>query len=288
MHKIARLFEKIPFALEIALATKAIIDFRLRGPAPHILDSQLAAWSSTVRRDGVCVVENFVSEEACASLRTEIDSLMFSYSNAVQIDVENSDHRLFLGNSPPGGVGKFYANHRLNTCASAILGGGVINLAVLAGRLEATPGNVGSGGGWHRDSFTNQFKAIIYASDVNQDNGPFQYLHGSHRINSMIRDRRRAGLGITQRRVSDGQVRALVSETPDRLRTFLGGAGTLILADTTGLHRGMPIAVGTRYSLTNYYFAPRTITSARKDHFKPILGDHVPYNRAANSSMESM
>ena len=270
------------------LSAKVIFDSRLRGPTSRISDTELVNWCSTVRRDGVCVVKKFLSEERGAFLKAEIDSLMSQYPNAVQVDAEGSDHRLFLGHLPPGRVGEIYADHRLNICASAFLGRGVSNLAVAAGRLEAVRGNFGSGGGWHRDSFTNQFKAIIYVSDVMQGNGAFQYLQGSHRLNSMIRDGRYAGIGMVQNRVRNDQVQKLLEKSPDRLSTCTGKAGTLILADTTGLHRGMPIVAETRYSLTNYYFAPRTITLARKDHFKPILGDHLPYKRAASNSIESM
>lgn len=288
MRHLMSLVEKIPFAPAAMLTAKTILDSRYRGPTSRISDGEVAEWCKSVHRDGVCAVKNFIPSEICAQLRAEIDSLMAAHPNAVRVDTQGADQRLFLGNPQPLEIGEVCDDHRLSLCAAAFLGDGAVNLAALAGRLKAVPGNGGSGGGWHRDSFTNQFKALIYLSDVGQDNGPFQYVRGSHRLTSKIHDRRRAALGIAQRRVRDDQVHRLIEDTPDRLMTLLGRAGTLILADTTGLHRGMPIATGTRYALTNYYFAHRTITPALEDRFKPILGLHIPYKRAASSSIDSI
>ena len=177
------------------LVTKAIFDSRLRGFTPDISDPEIMAWRDIVRRDGVHVVRNFLPTDLCSRFQSEVDVLMGRYPDAIQVDAKRADHRLFLGSLPPGAVQKFFSDVRLITCAAAFLGHDVANLATLAGRLSAVPGNIGSGGGWHRDSFTNQFKAIIYISDVGQDNGPFQYIRGSHRLSAMIRDRRRAALG---------------------------------------------------------------------------------------------
>lgn len=288
MRRILSLAENIPFASAILLAAKIVFDSRLRGPKFVVSDGELEKWCSIVRRDGVCAVENFLTEDMCARLRAEVDALMVKYPSAVHVDEKNSDHRLFMGDLPPGEIAGIYCDERLAVCASAFLGRGAINLATMSGRLAATLGNVGSGGGWHRDSFTNQFKTIIYLNNVEKENGPFQYLCESHKLKFMIQDKRCAGLRLAQNRVTDDQVQKLIGKSPKRLKTFTGKAGTLILADTTGLHRGAPIATGVRYSLTNYYFAPRTLTAVCKNHFKPILGIHTRYNRTANISMESM
>jgi hypothetical protein len=288
MRHLMSVVEKIPFAPAAILAAKTVIDSRYRGPTSRIPNGEVAEWCATVRRVGACVVEKFIPGEKCAQLIAEIDSLMAAYPQAVQVDTQGADQRLFLGNPQPLEIAEVCDDHRLSLCAATFLGDGAVNLAVLAGRLNAAHGNGGSGGGWHRDSFTNQFKAIIYLSDVGQDNGPFQYVQGSHRLTSMIRDQRRAALGVAQHRVRDDQIQRLIEGAPDRLLTLVGRAGTLILADTTGLHRGMPITTGTRHALTNYYFAPRTITPVLRDRFKPILGLHVPYKRAASSSIDSI
>jgi hypothetical protein len=42
----------------------------------------------------------------------------------------------------------------------------------------------------------------------------------------------------------------------------------VIIVDTSGLHRGMPIRSGERYALTNYYWP-------RRDAMPPSMAKHV-------------
>jgi len=277
MRQLLSVVEKIPFGSAATLAAKAVLDSRMRLPAPPLKDPTLVAWRQALVRDGVHVVEGFLSPAQCADLRTAMDRLMNDYPNALQVDPEGADRRLFLGATPPEPLAAIYGDARLHQMATAVLGGGVINLATLVGRIAAVPGNRGSGGGWHRDSFTNQFKAIVYLNDVDASGGPFQFVRGSHRLGAMIQDRRVAGMSVSQSRVDDSQIAKLVAQQPDRLLTLTGKAGTVILADTTGLHRGMPIVAGTRYALTNYYYPPRLVSQWTYDHFRPVLGHHIPY-----------
>jgi len=137
----------------------------------------------------------------------------------------------------------------------------------MAGRVTAAPGNRGSGGGWHRDSFARQFKAIIYLDDVDESRGPFEYLTETTSLGSMVRDIWRGGLAYGQTRLPETQVEPLIAGRPGALRTVTGRAGTLVLADTRGIHRGMPIATGARHALTNYYFAPDVVTPSLLAHF---------------------
>ncbi len=288
MRQMLSLVEKIPCVPAAILSAKAMWGARLRGRVLPTKDQQIGDWFNVVRHDGVCAVKNFLTAETCVRLQSEIKLLMDTFPDAVQIDRLGADRRIFLGKTPPGQLANVFADERLGSCASAVLGVGAVNLATLAGHLTAVPGNAGSGGGWHRDSFTNQFKAMIYLSDVGPENGPFQYMRGSHLLRSMIHDQRAANLGVGQARIGEDQVEKLLNEKPHRLATVTGLAGTLILADTTGIHRGMPIKSGERYALTNYFYPARAITAALTDHFRPVVGVHTPYKRAANSSIESI
>ena len=68
-----------------------------------------------------------------------------------------------------------------------------------------------------------------------------------------------------QYRLSDLEVNRILKKNPQRKKTILGKMGTLILVDTSTLHRGSPIKKGTRYALTNYYY---TINQINKDLYK--------------------
>ncbi len=49
------------------------------------------------------------------------------------------------------------------------------------------------------------------------------------------------------------KVDKIIENDPDRLKTLTGKAGTLVLVDTSIIHRGIPVKNGIRYALTNYF-----------------------------------
>ena len=55
------------------------------------------------------------------------------------------------------------------------------------------------------------------------------------------------------------------------MHTFTAKAGTLILFDSSTIHRGAPITAGTRYALTNYYYPPSHITDDTYRAFAPFV-----------------
>ena len=117
----------------------------------------------------------------------------------------------------------------------------VTNWYLMANKVDYVKGNEGSGGGLHRDSpFAHQIKYIYYLSDVTSQNGPFAYADGTHR--SILRQ---GNLGVMRYQTA--------SENPT-LSEIVGKRGTLLVADTRGLHQGIPIVAGCRYALTLYTF----------------------------------
>lgn len=124
---------------------------------------------------------------------------------------------------------------------------------IMAGKLLFKELNLGSGGGWHRDSVgQEQFKALVYLTDVDLQHGPFQYFIKTSKITSMKAAEKYFDIGKKQNRLSDEQI-ALYPK--NRLRTFCAERGTLIIANTRAIHRGMPISSGVRYALTTYSWA---------------------------------
>ncbi len=226
---------------------------------------------ANLRRDGVAVLTNFLSAEDCARLRDALDALLERHAAALDVDGWQADHRLFLHPDLGGPLGAVARHPRLLALAEAALGGPAVNGGLLMARLEARPGNLGSGAGWHRDSFLSQVKTLVYLDEVDETGGPFQYLLGSQRLGAMLRDRKRAGLGWRQRRLGAGAVERLLAAEPQRLRSITGGAGTLVLADTTGIHRGKPILRGTRRALTNYFYPRWQVDATLLAHLRPML-----------------
>ncbi|MBK8567480.1 MAG: hypothetical protein IPN76_30200 [Saprospiraceae bacterium] len=130
----------------------------------------------------------------------------------------------------------------------------------LAGRIKAKEGNLGSGQGWHRDTPNPyQFKALIYLTDVEMDNGPFEIIEGTQEPNSMFDGIWKANMMFQQHRMSEGEIENLLRYPKFKTKTFTAKAGTVILVSTFAIHRGMPINLGERYALTNYYFQDFTV-----------------------------
>jgi hypothetical protein len=127
----------------------------------------------------------------------------------------------------------------------------------------------------HRDASGGDLKAIIYMSDVGPDNGPFGFVLGSHAVAPTGIDDRICetndanGLASTE-----PQARRLFGALPERLRqkgavgndlldvtdvsaalrnalwSITGPAGSLVVFDTKGMHRGGMVVAGERRVLT--------------------------------------
>jgi ectoine hydroxylase-related dioxygenase (phytanoyl-CoA dioxygenase family) len=86
-------------------------------------------------------------------------------------------------------------------------------------------------------------KVFIYLTDVTTENGPHCFIEGSHRTG-----------GIPSRLLSKGYTRIDDEEvsryyTADKFVEFKAQAGTIILEDTRGLHKGLAVRKGDRLML---------------------------------------
>jgi hypothetical protein len=149
------------------------------------------------------------------------------------------------------------------------LGGlSLYNFATLGARIDATGTNNGSGDGWHRDGHGYQFKSIIYLSDVTDENGPFEFLPGSHKRWRALVDTALGELPPAPgTRYDPALVDRMVSRFGFKRQHYTGTAGTLL----SGIHRGRPLHSGRRYALTNYYYHPFQVSEGRIEQFAPMM-----------------
>jgi hypothetical protein len=225
---------------------------------------------SDLQRHGVHVVESFFSRERCARIRGEIESLLERYRNNVWVDSLGSDHRVYGADRVSRIVAPFYADGFITRIVQRYEGSHNIVGFTVAGKLVHMKGNSGSGGGWHRDrADRRQIKAMIYLSDVDECLGPFQYLLGSHRPLATIKDVLKEGFGFNQNRFDNSAIDELTRKAPGRMKIFTARMGALLLVDSRGIHRGMPMTRdgGTRYALTNYYWSDAAIP----EHIQKLL-----------------
>lgn len=106
---------------------------------------------------------------------------------------------------------------------------------------------------WHRDPQEKKVcKVFIYLSDVDSTAGPFTYIPQSNygsKFGSMFPQK--PPLGVYPK---DGEVEKLLPQ--DSINTMTGKAGTVILCDTIGLHKGGYATKKSRLMFTGFFTAP--------------------------------
>lgn len=224
-----------------------------------------------LKKNGIYIYENFWDKNKCAKVRQEIEHLILDVPEYIHPS-PRADIRIFGAENLSSIISEFSDYNFLKNIASNYNQEKTKAAFTLAAKMPAREGNLGSGEGWHRDAFFRQFKAIIYLSDVDETNGPFQFIAGSHKIKQVLKDMWKAKLAYMESRIDDSQVKLLLEQDSSRLKTYTAKAGTLILVDTSAIHRGKPIETGERFALTNYYFPEIKIGKLLYEQFAPVAG----------------
>lgn len=205
---------------------------------------------------GCATIGNFWPNERCRQVIEEIDHALKTNTSCHRwTDTEGADRRLYFAERGGAELSNFFHEPVIESMRRHHSGVARADTLLLAARLGYVPGNKGSGGGWHRDSpHRSQFKAILYLTDVGLENGPFEYLEGTHLTSKSLRLFFNGSTRANQYRFSDAEAERIYLGGTVNRRTFTAEAGTLILVDTKGIHRGRPIERGCRYALTQYCF----------------------------------
>lgn len=216
---------------------------------PGVLHEPLAPVLDGLRRDGLVVLDARLPDAVCDAL----ERLAEGTECALRDRVPGAPARAQYDRSAPlavrydvpeaellasGPVQDLLADRSLLALAQAYLGGAPVQDMVAM--WWTTPSREGSSAAaqqFHFDLDRLRFlKVFAYLTDVGPDNGPHEYVRGSHR--HLPRPLR------ADRRFSDEEVlehydaRDTVSVT--------GPRGTMFAADTRGLHKGLNVAAGHR------------------------------------------
>ena len=135
----------------------------------------------------------------------------------------------------------------------AVVGKPPVTSMVMVNHISARRAPTGSGGGWHRDSFRAQYKAIAYLTDVDwASQGAFCCLPGSNgpliRAMSAFYRLLTGGNRYSDRLISGMLKLGLHKEV------LLSKAGVPVFVDTSLIHRGLPISQGCRVTAFVYMF----------------------------------
>lgn len=211
-----------------------------------------------IKEKSFFAIENYYSKERCNQIIDEIDRLHLKFENSIWNDKSNADNRLFGAEKFSSLIEEFYNDAFLNSVKDGYHEYKKIVGFTLAAKLNAVKDNIGSGGGWHRDQvFGKQLKAILYLTDVTENHGPFQLIPTTHKSSKKLDAILKVNLKAKQNRLNQSLVDGLLEFPEYNLVECTYKAGTLLLVDTTCIHRGKPIAQDFRYALTNYWYKNR-------------------------------
>jgi len=121
---------------------------------------------------------------------------------------------------------------------------------------------------FHRDpGIENCIKVFIYLNDIEINSGPFTYVKYSHlKDKHSIKSKRFGAGGIYP---EEDSFKTLINK--DNITPICGIAGTVIMADTTGLHCGGSSIDQTRKMATIVYYPPGDLKKSKIDCSIPHL-----------------
>ena len=218
-----------------------------------ILNGTEHEYFKALKKNGIVVIENFYSREKTEKIIGDIDNIIYEGHPKIYIDSEKSDHRIYGFEHLSSHANNFLNDLFLEKISKLVSNREYIYKFNLAAKLEYTEKNLGSGGGWHRDSVGFQHKAMLYLSDVDSDSGPFEYYVGSHKKYYKFKSYLLSFIKGLDGLLRYSKPMVQIVDNDNKKVTFTGKAGTLILFNSSGLHRGSPINENSRYALTNYY-----------------------------------
>jgi hypothetical protein len=204
---------------------------------------------------GICILENFFDD---AVIRNFVDEFKIVFNNNKQhieiLDKEecSKDERIFHAERYSDFIkNNFYNNSFLHEVALKYNKN--LNKKTLMNKIVYEDGIIkNSGAGWHRDNHTCQFKALMYLSDVTNENGNFQFLTCSNTKQIGYPKPRTANYNT---RFHNETIDSLIKNNSNiKLHDVVGSKGTLVLVDTTYIHRGNIIKSGERIAMTQYFF----------------------------------
>ena len=210
---------------------------------------------------GVCVIPGVLTEQECNGLFAELVRLKEDYGVTYENDrrlwgIEQISEKYNTLNSKNASIKK------LKQIGEKYLRSELQLFGLMAAYLKHEPDlEYGSGGSWHRDSFSKQYKIIVYLTDVDQNNGPFQYIQRSHKrknIRQILWNKKIRNLDKKWDRYTEQDVNYMLGRYKQLTKKeCVGKKGTAIIVDTRGVHTGKKTVTNIRGAITFYLYAKR-------------------------------
>jgi len=201
-----------------------------------------------IEKYGFCVIKNYLDKNSCEKVASLMEDKISQFTRGDGMDYRHPNFenecqitKDFLGDQTIQEICDCYMNTPLikKRCQAGLV-------------IHDKNSVVSSGGGWHVDKRSRQFKAILYLSEVSHKSGFFSIIPStSNRLEDFKTVPKFEGdVSMTRFEAKELEEKNILSSRID----ITGEAGDLILVDTSNIHRGEEILEGKRYSLTNYYY----------------------------------
>jgi len=225
---------------------------------------------NNLNRDGYSIINDYYNEDQCKKLRKKIDLFLKKNKNLLIKDQVNSDNRIHGVEHFDDEFKKYFSSKFLKSIGEIYCQSKLSNLMTMANRTTYKKKNNGSGNGWHRDGINFQYKTILYLSNVNTKNGAFQIVEKSNKKKEIIKFCFFNNLNPFNTRISDKIIKKNLKNKNFKIKSFLGKEGTLLIVNTSCIHRGAPLKSGKRYAITNYYYPSNLINRYKKNFPKRL------------------
>jgi len=215
--------------------------------------------------DGIVVLPDFFSGNELESLQNETKKLANNIKK-LKHAYQDKSFRIYNVCKESKLINKIYSeNDFFNKIAESYYGKEVNRTDTVY--QESYPSskdrfNLGFGiSGFHFDGIPRRFKIFIYLEDVEIKNGPFTYIYGSNKIDGFNKLEKMYKQyvygGQSTERSYDHTYYSKEEEEKYKLwekaTPMIAKAGSVIIAETRGLHIAGPITSGCRKILVNYY-----------------------------------
>ena len=229
-----------------------------------------------IRNQGFFLIPNYFSKKRCIELKYSIDKTMLLHSSLIcprhPNDISQSDNRIYGAEHLNPGIKDWFFNNKeiLDVLQDLYQSAATIG-TILCQCVKPKNENFGSASYWHRDSFRRQYKAFIFLSDVYANDGAFQFYSGTHKLAHKFRTLLK--LGFKARNLSSYEPVTILNKVVPKYiapESLICSAGSLVFVDASVIHRGNPLLINTRYSLTYYMYKktmPPHITALNKRAF---------------------
>lgn len=232
-----------------------------------------------IEKNGIFVLNDFLSKEKCneilSELRIAIDLLKsektpfgqntFSNTNTYVDNLKYS--KINFGAYRIGDIGKlspkaneyFFNSSFIDSMCKASVSNKAYSYRqeIDIKYEEGHKGNFLQSDIPHFDDWRFRFKAFLYLTDVKDDQAPFIYFKGSHKQGSWREkynfEFERDGHNGRYGHFFQQEMRELIDTQGFEKLTCTGNAGTLILADFRGIHKGTTLNKGQRILLNSTY-----------------------------------